>query len=124
MAARKAPVGPKAPVGLGKAGKAQWSKIAGKYKLRPDEITVLEDVCRTADMITLLTESWVAAGSPMTTKGSMGQLVIHPLIAEMDKHRKSRAGFLKQLALPDGDAVPKPNQQRSAANTKWQQRGA
>jgi len=115
---------PKAPAGLGRAGRAQWSKIAGSYKLRPDEFTVLEDVCRTADMITLLTEAWVAAESPMTTKGSMGQLVIHPLIAEMDKHRKSRAGFFKQLALPDADEVPAANQHRSAAVTKWQQRGA
>jgi len=123
MAARK-PVGPKAPVGLGKAGKAQWSAIAGHYKLRPDEFTVLEDVCRTADMITLLTEAWTDADSPMTTKGSMGQLVIHPLIAEMDKRRKSRAAFLKQLALPDGDAAPVANQHRDAANTKWSKRGA
>jgi len=124
MTAPKAPVGPKAPIGLGAAGKAQWSKIAGSYKLRPDEITVLEDVCRTADMIALLTAAWVAAESPMTTKGSMGQLVIHPLIAEMDKHRKSRAGFLKQLALPDGDAVPAANQHRAAADAKWSKRGA
>ena len=116
---------PKAPVGLGKAGKAQWSTIAGSYKLRPDELTVLEDVCRTADMLTLLTEAWVAAESPMTTKGSKGQLVIHPLIAEMDKHRKSRAAFLKQLALPNGDeAVPAMNQHRSAAVKKWSDRGA
>lgn len=115
---------PKAPVGLGKAGKAQWSSIAGKYKLRPDEFTVLEDVCRTSDMILALSEAWADEGSPMTTKGSMGQLVIHPLIAEMDKHRKSRAGFLKQLALPDADDVPAANQHRDAANTKWSKRGA
>ena len=117
---------PKAPVGLGKAGKAQWSAIAGAYKLRPDEFTVLEDVCRTTDMLTALTEAWVEDGSPMTTAGSMGQLVIHPLIAEIDKHRKSRAQFLKQLALPDADegAVPVPNQHRSAAVKKWSDRGA
>ena len=117
---------PKAPAGLGRAGRAQWSKIAGSYKLRPDEFTVLEDACRTSDMITLLTEAWVVAESPMTTKGSMGQLVIHPLIAEMDKHRKSRAAFLKQLALPDPveGAGTKPNQHRAAATKKWSERGA
>ena len=115
----------KAPAGLGKAGRAQWSAIAGSYELRPDEVTVLEDVCRTTDMLSALTEAWVGDGSPMTTKGSMGQLVIHPLIAEMDKHRKSRAAFLKQLALPDGEeAVPAMNQHRSAAVKKWSDRGA
>jgi len=115
----------KAPAGLGKAGRAQWSAIAGSYELRPDEVTVLEDACRTSDMLEALTEAWVGDGSPMTTKGSMGQLVIHPLIAEMDKHRKSRASFLKQLELAKaGDEVPALNQHRSAAVTKWQQRGA
>ena len=114
----------RAPVGLGKAGRAQWSSIAGSYKLRPDEFTVLEDVCRTTDMLAALTEAWIEDGSPMTTAGSMGQLVIHPLIAEIDKHRKSRAGFFRQLRLPDGDEVPATNQHRSAAVTKWQQRGA
>ena len=92
--------------------------------MRPDEFTVLEDVCRTTDMISMLTKAWGEDGSPMTTKGSMGQLVIHPLIAEMDKHRKSRAAFLKQLALPDADETPVANQHRSAANTKWSARGA
>ena len=117
---------PKAPVGLGKAGKAQWSSIAGSYKLRPDEFTVLEDACRTADMITLLRQEWALADCPMTTKGSMGQLVIHPLIPAIGAHRKARAAFLKQLGLPDPDegAVPVANQHRSAAVKKWSERGA
>jgi len=125
MAARK-PVGPKAPVGLGKSGKAQWSSIAGSYKLRPDEFTVLEDVCRTSDMIAALDAAWAEDGRPMTTKGSMGQLVIHPLIAAIDKHRKSRVEFLQKLKLPDPDegAAPVANQHRDAANTKWSKRGA
>ena len=114
----------RAPAGLGKAGRAQWSSIAGAYKLRPDEFSVLEDVCRTTDMLTALTEAWVEDGSPMTTSGSMGQLVIHPLIPEIDKHRKSRAGFFRQLHLPDGDEVPAANQHRSAAVAKWSARGA
>ena len=115
---------PTAPSGLGKSGMSLWSSIAGKYALRPDEVTVLEDACRTADMLAALTEAWVEDGSPMTTKGSMGQLVIHPLIAEIDKHRKSRAAFLRQLALPDADATPVENQHRSAAQAKWSARGA
>ena len=120
MTALKTPV----PVGLGKAGTALWSSIAGLYELRADEVTVLEDACRTSDMLAALTEAWEADGGPMTTKGSMGQLVIHPLIATIDKHRKSRAALLRQLALPDADDAPATNQHRSAAVTKWQQRGA
>jgi hypothetical protein len=115
---------PKAPVGLGKAGKAQWSSIAGSYKLRPDEFTVLEDVCRTADMILALSEAWVEDGSPMTAKGSTGQLVIHPLIGEIRSQRSARAALLRQLKLPDADEAPAANQHRSAAQSKWSARGA
>ena len=117
-------VAPKAPVGLGKTGKAQWTSIAGSYKLRADEFTVLEDVCRTSDMIEALTVAWAQDGSPMTTKGSMGQQVIHPLIGEMRTQRKTRAALLAQLKLPDADETPLANQHRDAANTKWSKRGA
>lgn len=119
MAARKV------PMRLGKSGKAQWAAIAGgAYVLRPDELTVLEDVCRTADMIAALTAAWVDDGSPMTAKGSMGQLVTHPLISELRQHRSARAALLRQLKLPDVDEVPAANQHRSAAQTKWSARGA
>jgi hypothetical protein len=115
---------PRMPLKLGAAGEAQWSAVAGKYTLRPDEVTVLEDVCRTADMISALAKAWADDGSPMVTKGSMGQQVIHPLIGEMRSQRAARAMLLRQLKLPDGDEVPATNQHRSAAVTKWQQRGA
>ena len=114
----------KAPVGLGNAGKAEWSAIAGSYKLRADEFTVLEDVCRTSDMIAALSKAWVDDDSPMTAKGSMGQLVIHPLIGELRVQRAARAALLRQLKLPDADDVPAANQHRDAANTKWSKRGA
>ena len=85
---------------------------------------MLEDVCRTSDMIAALDAAWAEGGSPMTTKGSMGQLVIHPLIGEIRTQRKVRAALLKQLGLPDVDDVPVANQHRDAANTKWSKRGA
>jgi hypothetical protein len=123
MAARK-PVGPKAPVGLGKAGKAQWSSIAGSYKLRADEFTILEGACWAADMIVMLRDAWIEAGSPTETKGSMGQQVIHPLIGEMRTQQAAQAALLQKLKLPDANDVPAANQHRDAANTKWSKRGA
>ena len=117
---------PKAPVGLGRAGKAQWSSIAGSYKLRADEFTILEDACWAADMIVMLRDAWIEAGSPTETKGSMGQQVIHPLIGEMRTQQAAQAALLQKLKLPDPDegAVPVPNQHRSAAVKKWSDRGA
>ena len=123
MAARK-PVGPKAPIGLGKSGKAQWSSIAGSYKLRADEFTILEGACWAADMIVMLRVAWIDAGSPTETKGSMGQQVIHPLIGEMRTQQAAQAALLQKLKLPDADDVPVANQHRSAANSKWSARGA
>jgi hypothetical protein len=110
-----------APAGLSKAGSALWRTIASKYQLRPDELAVLEDACRTADTIAALESAWAEDGTPMTTRGSMGQLVIHPLIGELRAQRNARAALLRQLKLPDdptGEVAT--NQNRDAATASWQ----
>jgi hypothetical protein len=57
----------------------------------------------------------------MTTKGSMGQLVIHPLIGELRAQRSARAALLRQLKLPDdASGEVATNQNRDAANASWQ----
>jgi hypothetical protein len=59
----------------------------------------------------------------MTTKGSMGQLVIHPIIGEVRTQRMARNALWRQLKLPDLDAGEQPaaetNQQRAAAQSRW-----
>lgn len=109
----------KAPVGLAVGGKRLWSSITGKYDLRPDELATLEDVCRLTDMIDALDKAWAEDGRPLTTKGSMGQLVTHPMISEIRAHRMSRNALWRQLKLPDADDVPVANQQRAAAQSRW-----
>jgi hypothetical protein len=105
------------PAGLGVAAAAQWSAVVERYDLRPDELVTLEDVCRLSDMIAGLDASWAEMGRPLTTKGSMGQLVTHPLISEIRTHRMARNALLKQLKLPDD--VPDVNQNRSAGQSRW-----
>lgn len=112
------------PAGLAEAGSALWFDVASRYKMRPDERAVLEDACRTTDMVAALDDAWAEDGRPMTTKGSMGQLVTHPLISELRQHRTARAALLRQLKLPDLDEAgdesgARPNQHRSAAQTRW-----
>ena len=111
---------PKAPESLGVAGSALWRSIATKYELRADELATLEDACLITDMIAALDKAWSDDGRPMTTKGSMGQQVIHPLIGEIRAQRMSRNALWRQLKLPDADSgAPAVNQQRDAAATKW-----
>lgn len=111
---------PKPPARLEPAGAKLWTEILAKYDLRPDELRTLEDVCAATDMLETLTAAWVEAGRPFISTGSMGQEVEHPLIGSMDKQRKTRQAFIRQLKLPD-DAAPGAgvNPARAAADSRW-----
>lgn len=108
------------PDTLGDAGKSVWKSIASKYELRPDELVTLEDACCISDIIEALVRAWDDDGRPMTTKGSMGQQVIHPLIGEIRTQRMARSALWRQLKLPDLDGGAETNQNRDAANSSWQ----
>ena len=114
-----------APKSLGKAGKALWASIAGRYELRPDELSRLEQACATADMIAELEAARDDEGRPLTTSGSMGQQVIHPYIGELRVQRKDLAAHLAALKLPDEQAAPQDasSAARKAAASRWS-RGA
>lgn len=81
------------PAGLGKPGKGLWRRITAEFDLEndPDKAELLFQACKTADQIAELDEA--AAEAPLTVKGSMGQPVISPYIAEARVQR----GLLAQL---------------------------
>jgi hypothetical protein len=116
---------PKSP--FGPAGSELWESIAPKYDLRPDELRILSDACHMADVIALLRSEFAADGRAMV-KGSMGQPVLNPLLAEQKTHEAALAGLLTKLKLPDepgegsgaGDAS---SPARKAAAARWN-RGA
>ena len=110
---------PAPPSTLDSTGALLWDAVVGKYDLRADELVTLEDWCSLADEIAELREEWVAQGKPRTTKGSMGQLVDHPLPKRMTDLRMKRNTLAKQLNLPDEPGGVRPNQQRDAANSRW-----
>lgn len=120
---------PTAPSGLGKGGRKLWNSVKSKsYVLRPDEVRVLEDACREADLIDQLESAWrvYAEAGEFMVKGSMGQQVINPMVAELRQHRATLAGLLAKLKLPDtgdnpsaGSEPARGEQQRSAANSRW-----
>ena len=115
------------PKGLTAAGGSLWADVVDKYELRPDERRILEDACRERDMIARLEASMAEA--ELLVKGSMGQVVINPLVSELRQHRATFASLMRQLKLPDegegsdqGGALSAKN--RAAAQARWARRGA
>ena len=117
---------PEPPDSLLDAGRVMWSEIVGEYDLRADELRTLRFACTALDLAHEFEAAWREAGSPWSSKGSMGQEVEHPLIGSADKQRKACDAFLKRLNLPDEADTPEARSTaaRAAANARWSRRGA
>jgi hypothetical protein len=120
---------PPVPAGPKRSGRALWRSIVGGYDLRPDELRLLEDACRTADVADALEAALV--GEPLTLPGVKDQPRAHPLMVELRQQRLALAGMLKQLRLPEtpgeartsAGAGARSVKSRQAANTRWHQSG-
>jgi len=105
------------PRGLKTAGRKLWRATTDNFDLRQDELETLRAACGEADLITRIEGE--LDGLALTTEGSQGQTVIHPLVQEVRQHRAAMAALFRSLKLPDDNAGAAVNQQRSAAQTKW-----
>lgn len=113
MGAKKVAV----PEGMGAGGSTLWASITGKYDLRADEFVILEAACRAFDRIVAME---LERDGAVTATGSMGQLVVHPLVAEIRAHEAQVSALLAKLKLPDDDSGAAPvSQQRQAAQSRW-----
>lgn len=87
------------------------------------KLAILERAARTADTIAALEAE--AATQSLTAKGSMGQAVINPLVAEARAQTSLLDKLLKSLGLPDSDedtaakAEQRRRQAKKAAQTRW-----
>lgn len=106
------------PRGLGARGKRLWKDVTTAYKLRPDEVVVLENACRSLDRALLLDKE--LEGQPLMVSGSQGQKREHPLLVEQRQQWAMVNKSLAQLRLPD-EVDAKVNQQRTAAMSRWAQ---
>ena len=117
------PTSAKMPAELATEGRRLWSAIVKGYDLRPDEVRILADACREADIVERLEVQ--LRDEPLMVKGSQGQLVASPLVSELRQHRTVVASLLKSLRLPDTDsqaqqkAAKDSEQARAAARTRW-----
>lgn len=132
VTAKPAAEQPKYPAPTGLTKSKLWSGITDKYDLRPDELRVLEEACREADLIDSMVVGMRAR--PLMVKGSMGQPTVNPLLSEIRLHRQTLAALMRQLDLPDdpaGEGAGKgsgPGSRSSAArnlaNARWSRRGS
>ncbi len=110
---------PTVPKGLSPAGRALWSTVVKTWDLRPDELAILAEACRTKDELARLEDAMKSAD--VLTKGSAGQTVVHPLYEAVRQHRRVLAEQLRGIGLPDdpaddqGTLFPGAGQTSSAA---------
>ena len=111
----------RAPAGLAARGKRFWKTIIAEFELSDSERELLEECCRTLDQIDQLEGSIASLGAMV--RGSTGQLVLNPAIAEARGQRALLHKLLAALALPDedGQTVPAAVSQRgkAAAQARW-----
>jgi len=93
---------PPTPARLDTQGLALWNSIIPRFELRPDELRILTDACREADIIERLELELI--DNDLMVKGSMGQLTASPLVSELRMHRTTLAGLLAKLKIPDSPA--------------------
>ncbi|MER6402992.1 hypothetical protein ABT269_05550 [Streptomyces viridosporus] len=113
---------PEPRVELGARGYELWRAVLEDHELRTDELRVLEDACREADLIERLEEGM--RGAPLVVNGSQGQPVANPIVQELRQHRALVSRLLAALKLSDAeqqerDAGRRSQQARKAAMTRW-----
>lgn len=92
---------PAPPEVLQSRGKELWQEMTSVFDFtgEPGKYAILERACRTADTIEQLETAM--EGQQFTVKGSMGQAVINPLIAEARAQTNQLDKLIKSLNLPE-----------------------
>lgn len=115
------------------AGRQLWKEYVGSgsnvpYVLNPSELRALRDACVMADRMEKLEKA--AADQKLTVRGSQGQQVINPLLAEARQCALAITALLAKIKLPEGDqpdnsagSAPRSVGARNAANAKWGKSG-
>jgi hypothetical protein len=120
---------PRAPGGLGVAGRRLWKTVildadSDGIDLHSLELAWLEDACRLTDRLEQLEAELAAAGTFMVL-GVAKQPVAHPLLGEIRQTRALRAQMLARITVTAPEEKQTASvfalgvQQRAAANKRW-----
>lgn len=101
--ADKPPI-PRAPTGLSTRGRQLWKELHAVYDFAdaPEKTAILEEACRTADVVKRL-QAIVDAADEIRVRGSQGQPVAMPELQELRQYRALLVQLLKALGCPDDD---------------------
>jgi hypothetical protein len=114
---------PRAPDGLGSAGRRFWRAVTGAYELSPSETESLRQAARVVDLLERIDAQLVA--EDLTVVGSMGQQKSHPLLASAVEQRRVLEGLLNAMGLPlPGEVEGKRRSPAAtaAAQARWRER--
>ncbi|WP_420879817.1 hypothetical protein [Rhodococcus sp. (in: high G+C Gram-positive bacteria)] len=95
---------PRSPKGLFPRGKQLWRELHEVYDFAdaPERRAILEEACRTADVVKRL-QAVVDAADDLRVRGSQGQPVAMPELQELRQYRAQMAQLLKALSCPDDE---------------------
>lgn len=113
------------PAGLRARGRRLWDFVTGIADLDEHERALLVEAARVLDDVERLERE--LSGEPSTVLGASGQLVVHPLRADLRAQRTLLARLLSQLDVPsepDGsgsewDGLSASARARRAARRRW-----
>jgi hypothetical protein len=92
------------------------------FELRADEAELALEAARRLDLADELRKAVEREG--LTAEGSMGQTVVHPLLAELRATRAELRQTFRQLGLPDPATgeTDVSRSARAAAEARWSRR--
>lgn len=92
---------PRAPKGLKTRGRRLWVELHEQFDFTadPHRHALVEDACREADLIDRLQD--VVDNNDLRVRGSQGQPVAAPEVAELRQHRALLGQLLARLDLPE-----------------------
>jgi phage terminase small subunit len=88
---------PRAPAGLSKQAQRLWRDTLATYVVEADRLVTLELACRA--LTRLEAAEAVLDSDGLTTTGSKGQVVPHPMLAAVDRERSAYVRLVRLLGL-------------------------
>lgn len=116
---------PKYPTGLRARGKRLWRELhdSADFSDCPETRLVAEEACYLADEVDRQRKLIRAAGTDTRVRGSQGQPVSMPEIADLQRNQGILLSLLKSLRLPDEDGgdgkLTRSQVGKKAAEARW-----